>query len=332
MLRRPWLLMALVLAAVAGAHLCLSPAGPGAAEVWAALCGDGDALDRQIVLQLRLPRLIVALLGGASLGLAGAVMQAAFRNPLASPDVVGTAAGAAFGGAVAIAAGYAALSILAAPVAALLGATAVTTLVFVFAGTGSSFSIAGLLLAGVALNTLVGALTTFVVTFTVDNYSASSNVLFWLMGGLDAQDWGKASITALGFLAFGLPIALRARELDLLTLQEDSAFSLGLDVAAARRWMLWLACGLTAATVANTGGITFLGLVVPHLARLLVGPAHRVLLPVSAALGAVTLALADVACRNLPVANLRLGVVTSLLGAPYFLFLLARHRRGEAMR
>ena len=324
--------MAATLLFAAIAHLSWAPSGPGFSAVLAALFGDGDALDRQIVLQLRLPRLLVAVFGGASLGLAGTVMQASFRNPLASPDVVGTAAGSAFGGAVAIAAGYAASSVFAAPVAALCSAVLVTTLVFACAGTGPRFSVAGLLLAGVALNTLVGALTTFVVTFTVDNYSASSSVLFWLMGGLDAQDWSKAAITLGGFCAFGLPLAVRSRQLDLLTLSEESAWSLGLDVVNARRWLLWFACGLTAATVANTGGITFLGLVVPHLARLLVGPAHRVLLPASALLGAVVLLLADLLCRGLPIANLRLGVVTSLLGAPYFLYLLARHRRGEAMR
>jgi iron complex transport system permease protein len=335
--RRVLACLAAALCCAIVAHLSWTPSGPGLMAVIDAftsllLGNGGDALDRQIVLQLRAPRALVAVFGGASLGLAGAVMQAAFRNPLASPDIVGTAAGAALGGAIAIAMGFALASVIAAPIAALLGAWLVTTLVFAFAGTGARFSIAGLLLAGVALNTLVGAVTTFVVTLTVDNYSASSSVLFWLMGGLDAQDWSKAWITLLGFVAFGAPLAWRARELDLLTLQEESAWSLGVDVVNARRWILWLACGLTAATVANTGGITFLGLVVPHLARLLVGPSHRALLPASALLGALVLVIADVACRNLPVANLRLGVVTSALGAPYFLYLLARHRRGEAMR
>lgn len=326
-----------LLVAVAIVHLGWVPVGPGFGAVWRAFASlfggeQGDALDREIVLQLRLPRLLVAVFGGASLGLAGTVMQAAFRNPLASPDVVGTAAGAAFGGAVAIASGFAVASVLAAPIAAMFGSTIVTALVFVFAGAGARFSVAGLLLAGVAMNTMIGALTTFVVTFTVDNYTASSSVLFWLMGGLDAQSWTKAFITVVGFVGFGLPLVFRARDLDLLTLQDDSAYSLGLDVAQARRWLLWFACGLTAATVANTGGIAFLGLVVPHLSRLLVGPAHRVLLPASALAGAVVLLAADIVCRNAPISNLRLGVVTSLLGTPYFLYLLRRHRRGEALR
>jgi cobalamin transport system permease protein len=332
--------MGLLVAVVAAAllHLCLSRDGPGFAAVlraMAALFGadPGDPLDRAIVLDLRMPRLLVAIFGGASLGLCGTVMQAAFRNPLASPDVVGTAAGAALGGALAIVGGLSASSVLATPLASLFGAVLVTWLVFAFAGTGARFSIAGLLLAGVAVNTLAGALTTFVVTLSRDNYSASSEVLFWLMGGLDAQTWSKAAITMLGCLAFGAPLLWRARDLDLLTLSDDSAHSLGLDAAQARRWLLWFACGLCATTVANTGGIAFLGLVVPHLARLLVGPSHRVLLPAAALLGALVLVLADVLCRNLPInVNLRLGVLTSLLGAPYFLFLLRRHRRGEALQ
>jgi iron complex transport system permease protein len=312
--------LAAATAVAAAVHLCIG-------------LGEIDELTRQIVLQMRLPRLLVAVAGGAALGLAGAAMQATFRNPLASPDVVGTAAGAALGGALAIVARAAEVNALAVPVASLLGASFVTWLVFAFAGVGARFSATSLLLAGIAMNTLAGALTTFVVTLTVDNYTASSKVLFWLMGGLDAQNWSKAAITAVGAVVFGVPLLLRARELDVLVLNDDSAFSLGLDAATARRWLLWFACGLTATTVANTGGIAFLGLVVPHLARLLVGPAHRVLLPAAALLGAFVLVLADLACRNLPVTvNVRLGVVTSLLGAPYFLYLLRRHQRGEELQ
>jgi iron complex transport system permease protein len=280
---------------------------------------------------IRLPRLLVAAFGGAALAAAGAVMQATFRNPLASPDLVGTAAGAAFGGALAIVLDLAAVSLLVVPLSSLAGASAVTALVFVLARAHGRFAISTLLLAGIALNTLVGALTSFVVTFTFDNYTASSRVLFWLMGGLEARTWEHAGITTVGFVLFTALLAGRVRELDLLTLHDDSAHSLGVDAPRARRWLVWCACGLTATTVANTGGIALLGLVVPHLARLLVGPLHARLLPTSALLGALLLVGSDLACRLAPPdANLRLGVVTTLLGAPYFLFLLARHRRGEA--
>jgi iron complex transport system permease protein len=285
-----------------------------------------------VLADIRLPRLLVAMFGGAALALAGAVMQATFRNPLASPDLVGTAAGAALGGALAIVFDLAAVSLLVVPLASLAGASVVTALVFVLARAHGRFAIATLLLAGIALNTLVGAVTSFVVTFSFDNYTASSRVLFWLMGGLEARTFEHAAITALGCLAFAAMVAPRARELDLLTLHDDSAHSLGVDAARARRWLVWCACGLTATTVANTGGIALVGLVVPHLARLLVGPLHRRLLPTAALLGALLLVGSDLACRLAPPdANLRLGVVTALLGAPYFLLLLVRHRRGEAL-
>lgn len=330
------MLLLLLLAALC--YLCVGD-GPGPGELWSMVAGcfgggttGADDVDRFIVGQIRLPRLVVALFGGASLAIAGVVMQATFRNPLASPDLVGTAAGAALGGALAIVWKLADVAVVAAPLAAMAGAGLVTWLVFVLAGAYGRISVAGLLLAGVALNTLVGALTAFAVTFTYANYQASSEVLFWLMGGLDRSTWEHAAITSAGFVLFAALAVPRARELDLLTLRDDSAHSLGIDAPRVRRWLLWCACGLTATTVANSGGIAFVGLVVPHLARLLVGPAHRTLLWTAAFLGALLLVGSDLLCRLAPPdANLRLGVVTALLGAPYFLFLLSRHRRGEVL-
>jgi iron complex transport system permease protein len=336
-----WVLTAALLA-TALLYLGLAREGAGFGHLLSALCGvdEGDLspaadavrIDRYVFLQIRLPRLLVAAFGGAALAMAGVVMQAAFRNPLASPDLVGTAAGAAFGGALAIVFSLAGIAVIAVPLCSLAGATLVTGLVFVLAGAHQRFSTSSLLLAGIALNTLVGALTAFAVTFTFDNYTASSRVLFWLMGGLESRTWDHAWITMGGFVLFAAGIVPRARELDLLTLRDDSAHSLGIDAAKVRRVLLWFACGLTATTVANTGGIAFVGLVVPHLARLVVGPSHRALLPTAALLGALLLVASDLLCRLAPAdANLRLGVVTAMLGAPYFLFLLARHRRGEAL-
>jgi iron complex transport system permease protein len=306
--------------------------GPGLGALLGLIGGEVDPVDRFILADVRLPRLVVAAFAGASLAIAGAVMQACFRNPLASPDLVGTAAGAALGGALAIVVKLAALAVIVVPAASLVGATAVTALVFALAGSYGRFSVASLLLAGVAMNTLVGALTAFVVTFHFSSYEASSEVLHWLMGGLEARTWEHAAITVGGFVLFGALVAPRARDLDLLTLRDDSAHSLGLNAQRARRVLLVFACGLTATTVSNTGGIAFVGLVVPHLARLIVGPAHAILLPTSALLGALLLVGSDLVCRLAPPdMNLRLGVVTALLGAPYFLYLLARHRRGEAL-
>jgi len=338
MTRRLPLLLLFALIVAASLHLGFARERPGVGALlawmfsWTGAFDAPDDADRFVLGMIRAPRLLVAVFGGGALALAGTVMQATFRNPLASPDIIGTAAGAAFGGALAIVFGWADLGVVVTPLMALAGAVGVTSLVFALAGAHGRFTVANLLLAGVALNTLFGALTSFVVTFAFDNYTASSRVLFWLMGGLDARTWQHAWITAGGFLLFSMLVWPRARELDLLTLRDDSAHSLGVDAQRARRTLVWWACGLTATTVANSGGIAFVGLVVPHLARLMVGPAHRVLLPTAALLGAVLMVASDLGCRVAPVGwNLRLGVVTAVAGAPYFLFLLARQRRGLAL-
>ncbi len=331
------LALASVLALVAAVHVAVGRTGPGVGEFVAWLgsllgLGGVDPLDGYVLADIRTPRVLVAAFGGAALAVAGAVMQATFRNPLASPDIVGTAAGAAFGATLAILLRVADLGVAVTPIAALLGATLVTGLVFALAGSHGRFSVANLLLAGIALNTLFGALTAFAVTLRFDNYTASSRILLWLMGGLDARTWEHAGITMIGFALFSALVWPRVRELDLLTLRDDSAHSLGVDAPRARRLLVWYACGLTATTVANSGGIAFVGLVVPHLARLMVGPAHALLLPTSALLGAVLMVGSDLGCRLAPAQwNLRLGVVTAVAGAPYFLFLLARQRRGAAL-
>lgn len=333
----PLLLFSILLLA-AVMHLAFARVDPGLGSLfdwlfqWTGVTGEVDQIDSFVFGAIRTPRMLVAVFGGAALALAGTVMQASFRNPLASPDIIGTAAGAAFGGALAIVFRLADASVFATPIAALLGAIGVTWLVFVLAGSHGRFSVANLLLAGIALNTLFGALTAFVVTLSFDNYTASSRVLFWLMGGLDARTWEHAWITAGGFALFAGMVWPRARELDLLTLRDDSAHSLGVNAPRARRSLVWCACGLTATTVANSGGIAFVGLIVPHLARLLVGPAHRLLLPTAALLGAILMVVSDLGCRVSPASwNLRLGVVTAIAGAPYFLYLLSRQRRGVAM-
>lgn len=334
-----WTTPALVVATIAAALLYLGvapvPPGFGALLQWLGswFGGEGPGRTEAFALtNLRLPRLLLAAFGGAALAMAGTVMQATFRNPLASPDLVGTAAGAAFGGALAIVCGQSQLGVVVTPLLSLAGALVVTSLMFVLANAHGRFAIATLLLAGIALNTLVGALTSFVVTFTFSNYTASSRVLFWLMGGLESGTWEHAVITMIGCAVFGALAYVQRRDLDVLTLHDDVAHSLGVRTDSARRRLVWCACGLTATTVCNTGGIAFLGLIVPHVARFVVGPSHRRLLPAAAVLGALVLVGSDWVCRMVPPEwNLRLGVVTSLLGTPYFLWLLARHRRGDAL-
>ncbi len=299
---------------------------------WLGLGGEVSETPEFMIISIRLPRLLVAIFAGASLSMAGAVMQAVFRNPLASPEIIGTTAGSSLGGVLAIIMGVASFSVFAVPVMSFTVGLLVTLLVFSLAGSGGKFSVTSLLLAGIAVNTLVGSLTAFLVVLSFGKFNESSDVVFWLMGGLDARTFDHVLITGGGLVLLGGALVPFLRDMDLLTLRDESAASLGLDVAKVRQVLLLLACGLTAATVANTGGITFIGLVVPHMARLLVGPAHRGLLPCAAVLGALVLVISDYVCRLAPQeVNLRLGVVTSMLGAPFFLVLLVRHRRGGAL-
>ncbi len=286
-----------------------------------------------IVFDVRLPRILVAVFAGAALALAGTVMQAVFRNPLASPDVMGTHAGSALGAVLAIGLGLASHSVLAAPALAFLGAIAVSAVVYLAAAGRGGASVTGILLAGMAMNALVGAATVFVVSlFWYGDYTRSGAVLQWLLGGLDLATMQRAAIVAGGLVLFGAALVPFLRDLDLLTLRDESAGSLGVNVARLRQGLLVIACGITATTVSCTGGIVFVGLVVPHMVRLLVGPAHRALAPCAAAGGALILLLADAICQLAPSAlDLRAGVVTAGLGAPFFLYLLARHRRGYAL-
>jgi iron complex transport system permease protein len=313
--------------------LMQGPAGLGVGDVlrglvWAVGLHGGDPQNAWIVVEIRLPRVLVALLAGASLAIAGAIMQAVFRNPLASPEIMGTSAGAALGAVLAIAGGLAATSSLATPAAAFAGAGVVSVLVYLAAAGPGGLSVTGLLLAGIAMNTLVGALTAFVIALFSRHAEITGPVLFWLMGGLETQTMQNAAIVGGGVVVFGLGALPFVRDMDLLTLRDESAASLGVDVGLVRQLLLLVACGLTATAVSCTGGIVFVGLVVPHMVRLLVGPAHRGLLPCAAVTGALVLVGADAVVKLLPQAQLRLGVVTSLIGAPFFLHLLVRHRRG----
>jgi iron complex transport system permease protein len=292
----------------------------GPARIWAGLL-HRDALAATVLWEIRLPRVILAMLVGAALATAGLVMQAYFRNSLASPDLLGVSSGGAAGAVVAIACGWTAVSLWCLPVAALAGAFAATGAVIVLARRGASTE--RLLLAGVALNALLAAVTGYVLSRYTDLYERNAQILFWLMGGLEDRMWMHVMI------AVPIPLAALAlwplgRQMDLLSLGEPEAQSLGIDVRRLRRRMLAFATVLTATATAVAGTVGFVGLVVPHILRLLVGPEHRRLVPLALVGGAVFVLACDLACRA--AGGLRLGIVTSLVGAPFFLWLLKRHR------
>jgi iron complex transport system permease protein len=283
---------------------------------------------RVVVWMIRTPRVFVAALVGAGLAIAGAQMQGLFKNPLASPDIVGTSAGGALGAVTALATGLAMRSLFYLPLLAFAGSFVALFAVYAIATRKGRTPVAILLLAGVALGALFAAATSFLITSTWVRYEVAQEILFWLSGGLDNRTWAHVLMVLPCVALGGLVSVFYTRELDLLLGGEEAASSLGVEVEHTKRVVLTVSALLTGAAVAVSGVVGFVGLVVPHVVRLCVGPKHRTLLPASAVTGAVFLVAADLLARTLiRPEEIRLGVITALFGAPFFLYLLLRHRQ-----
>ncbi len=281
--------------------------------------------DAVVIWQLRMPRVVVAALVGASLGLVGAQMQGLFRNPLASPDITGTSAGGAFGAVVAIAAGLSVRSMFYIPLFSFIGSFATLFFVYAIATRRGRTPVSTLLLAGVAVSALIGALTSLVISMAWVKWEVGQEITFWLMGGLDSRLWSHVLLILPCFLIGALIATIHARELDILLSGEETARSLGVDIETVKRTVLVGAALLTGGAVAVSGVVGFIGLVVPHIVRLLIGPKHRKLLPASALLGAILVIVADLLARTLNhPQEIRLGIVTAVIGAPFFLHLLLK--------
>ena len=329
--------LAAVTAALFGASLLVGPAGYGPGEALAALWrGEGQAATL-VMREIRLPRAILGLMIGATLGVSGAALQGYLRNPLAEPGLIGVSASASLGAVVAIHTGLAAAFALALPLMALAGAlVAVAAVQAMAGGQGVGGSGAGargggaltLILAGVAVTALAGALTALALNFSPNPFAALE-IVFWMLGSLADRSMLHVQLAAPFMLAGWLMLARLGRALDALTLGEDSAASLGVNLARTR-WLavLGVATGVGAAT-AVAGAIGFVGLVVPHILRPLVGAQPSRLMLASGLGGAALLLAADVVVRLVsPHDDLKLGVLTALIGAPFFLWLIARTRRG----
>ena len=278
-----------------------------------------DEFATTILWQIRLPRLCVAMLVGAALAASGLVMQAYFRNSLASPGLLGVSSGGAAGAVIAIGAGWASASFLFVPLAAIAGSLVATGAVVVLARQGAGTE--RLLLAGIALNALLGAVTSYVLSQATLTYERNAKILFWLLGGLEDRTWEHVWMASPILLGAVLLWPL-GRPMDLLSLGWSEAQSLGVDVTRLRRRLLGLSTLLTALATAVAGTVGFVGLVVPHILRLLVGPEHRRLVPLALVGGADFVIACDLAARA--AGGLRLGIVTALIGGPFFLWLLRR--------
>ena len=289
--------------------------------------GEFTRTEQLVIEQIRLPRIVVGASVGMALGVAGATMQGLFRNPMADPGIIGVSTGGAVGAVVAIATGATGLFFLALPTFAFVGALVATFLVYGIAAVGGHFSMATLLLAGVAVNAFLGAIVSAIIILLPDN-GALREILFWLAGGLDSRSWEHVRISAPLILGAAAVIILMSRDLNLLMLGDDEARSMGVRVSYARTTLLVVAALATGAAVAVSGTIAFVGLVTPHILRLVVGPDHRVLIPLSAVGGALFVILADTVARTvIQPAEFRVGVLTAFVGAPFFILLLIKNKR-----
>ena len=292
----------------------------------------GDATERIVLLDIRLPRLLFGALIGAALALAGAMLQGLFRNPLADPGLVGVSSGAALGAVLVIVLGGTMLAPLGAlaslgalPVAAFVGGFGTTLVLYAIARRQGRVSVATMLLAGIAIGAFAGAATAFLVYRASD--AQLRELTFWSMGSLAGATWTKLALAAPPVLAVIALSPFIARGLDALVLGEAEARHLGIDTERLKTLVIFAVAIVVGVAVAFAGVIGFVGIVVPHVLRLAIGPEHRTLLPASALLGASLLLAADTVSRMVVApAELPIGIITALLGAPFFISILLRRR------
>lgn len=293
--------------------------------------GQGSSIlpwERIIVLDVRLPRVVTGVFVGAALAVSGAALQAMFRNPLADPAVIGVSSGASLGAVLAMHLGLSTVESWAIPGLAVAGAAGTAFAVYGIASRRGHLPVGTLLLSGVAVGSLASALTSLVLSLSLEEYERGRQTVRWLMGGLEARTWTEVLIVAPTTLIGSAIVVASSRELDALLLGETQAMALGVDVPWVRRRLIFATAIVIGGAVAVSGVIGFVGLVVPHVLRLFVGPSHAVLLPACLLFGAAFIVGTDLLCRTVVAPEeIRLGVMTGCLGAPFFLFLLLSRRR-----
>lgn len=317
--------LAVLVALLFMVSLLTGPAATGFADALAGLFSDDGGTLALIMQEIRLPRAILALAIGVTLGLSGAALQGFLRNPLAEPGLLGISASASLGAVLAIHTGLAAAFALALPIAALVGAFCAVLVVQALAGlSGNNLTI---ILAGVAVSSFAGAMTSLALNLSPNPFAALE-IVFWLLGSLTDRSmihvWLSLPIMAVGWIM----LASLARPLDVLTLGEHAASSIGVNMGRVRFLAVFGTAASVGAATAVAGAIGFIGLIVPHILRPLVGARPSRLLPASALGGAALLLMADIAVRLIaPDRDLKLGVLTAMIGAPFFLWLVFRYRR-----
>lgn len=281
-----------------------------------------------IVWAIRMPRVILAILVGSALAVSGAALQGMFRNPLADPGLIGVSSGAALGAVGSVALGFSALGVATLPVCAFVGGVVTSIAVYFLARHDGRTEVVTLVLTGIALNTIAGASTGLLTYVATDQQLRA--VVFWSLGSLGGATWTNV-YASLPFIMFGLVLIPRwSNALNLFVLGEREARHLGVDTERVRLKLIMITALMTGAAVAVAGVVGFVGLIVPHLIRLVAGPNHRLLLPASALGGAALVLIGDLIARTIAApAELPLGVITALLGGPFLLLLMMRTRRAQ---
>lgn len=339
--RRVWVGLVGLLVAAVGTGLAVGavPISPGqvlailAEPLGASLPWAYESRQALVMKAIRLPRVLLGVGVGGGLAVSGAVMQGLFRNPLADPSLIGVSSGAALAAVVTIVLGStvfggwgASLGAVMLPLAAFVGGVAATVIVYRLGTTNGETSVATMLLAGIAINALAGAGTGLMMFIADDDQLR--DLTFWTLGSLGGATWTELAVVGPCLLGGMVAAPFLARPLNALLLGEGEAYHLGIEIERVKKLVVLLAALVVGAAVAVSGVIGFIGLVVPHLIRLAVGPDHRILIPGSAILGGALLLGADVLARTIVApAELPIGIVTALVGAPFFLYLLLRDRK-----
>jgi len=301
--------------------LAKGPGGSGGSDA-----GEPETLASTIIWTLRFPRVLLAVIEGAGLAVSGVVMQGLFRNPMADPYVLGVSSGASLGAVLGIAVGLGrALGIWSLPALSFAGALGAAALVYALSTYRRRTDTWTLLLAGIAVSSLISSLIAFIMVIARERVD---EIVFWTMGALSRASWTSVGVS----LAYTVPgiivLTKHARALNALSFGEEPAFHMGVEVESVKRTLLWTSSLVVAGGVAFSGPIGFIGLIVPHAVRLLAGPDHRWLMPMAGVFGGGALLLADLLARTIaPPREMPVGVITALFGAPFFLYLLARSRR-----
>lgn len=282
--------------------------------------------EESIIYFVRFPRVLVAALVGAALAAAGTAMQGMFRNPMADPGIIGVSSGAGLGAVIAIALGLSVRSLYFMPAFAAGGALLAAVTIFLLSSRGGRIPTLTLILAGIAVSTFISAITSMILTRLYD-YQVKT-FLFWTMGGLSDRRWEHVGLVAAPLIVCILLLLTFSRDLNILLLGEEEAQSVGLNPSRVRKQLILVTSITTALAVSVSGSISFVGLIVPHILRLIVGTDHRILMPASILGGSIFLVGCDLIARTVAApAEIGVGIVTSLIGAPYFLYLLIRVRK-----